>query len=329
MMDSDYCLSLVSDRKQKIIRGIGASSKATLMILVINIAIRYARHELVYSLDEELQRQNISSSYRTTITGSVVYESGIISIPDMLILLEITSDQIDIMMQSVDQDYFESMPSLIAILSRLQSFQATLNNCNFVFDASGISLFMGADNPDVDSLFKQICSYKLCLETIQDWYTPIIDYGAICYGLKSVDRFIVRSFMQGVSKVKEGEIDTDYPFTLVVRDCDNLIIGYFLKNSPEQMFKIEIQGLIVHLNLYGQSSPCLLNCTGFFTPFSLLWRIQDNIIPQNSSLHEVLPTLIGSFHARSSDEVMQFLSNIGYQINRHFPDLSVCERIAG
>ncbi len=330
MVESDYCLSRVTDRKHKIIRGITASSQAIQVIRIISLALRHARNQLETPLDELLQSENIPFTYRSTITGSIVSPAGRIAIPGLFRLLEILSDQVQIISQSVDQDLCESMPGLHEKISRLYSLQVTLRNLDFIFDEEGISRFIGDDGCDGNSLLGQISACKSCLETMRDWFTPCIEYGALCYRLDSVDRFIVRSFMQGVNKVKAGESYAEYPFALVIRDLDNLIIGYFLDDSPDNMFRIEIQGLTITLSLYSPASPALMPSSGFLTPFPLLWRMHaDARLSEYDTSVEKPPLLTGSFHARSTDEVMQFLSDIGYQISRYFPELSMCERIAG
>ncbi|WP_319580433.1 hypothetical protein [uncultured Methanospirillum sp.] len=330
MVEADYCLSRVTDRKHKIVRGITASNQAIQVIRVISLALRHARHQLESPLDELLQRENIPFTYRSTITGSTVNPAGRITIPGLFRLLEIISDRVQIISQSVDLDLCESMPGLNEKISKLDSLQITLRNLDFIFDEKGIWRFMGDDDRDTSSLLGQINACKSCLETMRDWFNPCLEYGALCYRLDSVDRFIVRSFMQGVSKVKAGESYTEYPFALVIRDLDSLIIGYFLDDSPDNMFRIEIQGLIVTLSLYGPASPALIPSPGFLTPFPLLWILHGEAqLSEYENFVERSPSLTGSFHARSSDEVMQFLSDIGYQISRYFPELSMCERIAG
>jgi len=330
MIESDYCLSRVTDRKHKIVRGILASNQAIQAIRVISLALCHARNQMDSPLDELLERESIPFRYRFTIIGSTVSPTGRITIPGLFRLLEIISDQVQIISQSVDQNLCESMPGLYEKISKLDSLQITLRNLDFIFDEEGIYRFIGDDDRDTSSLFGQINTCKSCLETMRDWYTPYLDYGALCYRLDSVDRFIVRSFMQGVSKVKAGESYAEYPFALVIRDLDSLIIGYFLDDSPDNMFRIEIQGLTVTLSLYGPAPPALIPSPGFLTPFPLLWILHREV--QSSEYEhsvERSPSLTGSFHARSSDEVMQFLSDIGYQISRYFPELSMCERIAG
>ncbi|PWR73906.1 hypothetical protein [Methanospirillum lacunae] len=330
MRDSDYCLSRVTNRKQRIIQGIDASNRAIQVIRVISLAIRNAKNQPVLNLDDLMQNEHIPFTYRSTIIGSHKSPTGKITIPGLFRLLEIISDQVRIITHSVDSDLYESMPGLHEKISRLYSFQVTLKNLDFIFDEERIVCFLGDDYSDADSLLGQINSCKSSFETMRDWFTPCLEYGALCYRLDLVDRFIVRSFMQGVNKVKSGEMYTEYPFALVIRDLDNLIIGYFLDDSPEKMFRIEIQGLSITLSLYSPASPNLMPSAGFLTPFSLLWRMHPSESSSGfDSSAQSSPLLTGSFHARSSDEVMQFLSDIGYQISRYFPDLSLCERIAG
>lgn len=329
-MNSDYCLSQVTNRKQRIIQGIEASNRAIQVIRVISLALQNAQNRPVLLLDDLMQREHIPLSYRSTIIGSHVSPVGKITIPGLFRLLEIISDQVQIIMHCVDSDLYESMPGLHEKISGLSSLQITLKNLDFIFDEERMGELFGDDGSDQKTLLHQISCCKSCLETMREWFSPCLEYGALCYRLDSVDRFIVRSFMQGVNKVKSGETYTEYPFALVIRDLDNLIIGYFLDDSPEKMFRIEIQGLTITLSMFNPASTGLMSSSGFYTPFPLLWRVHQN---EPSSEVNLLapssPLLTGSFHARSSDEVMQFLSDIGYQISRYFPNLSLCERIAG
>ena len=117
MIESDFCLSRVTDRKQKIVRGIVASNQAIQVIRVINLALHHARNQLDSSLDELLHRENIPFTYRSTITNSSVSPTGRITIPGLFRLLEIISDQVQIISLSVDHDLCDSMPGLNVITS--------------------------------------------------------------------------------------------------------------------------------------------------------------------------------------------------------------------
>ena len=188
------------------------------------------------------------------------------------------------------------MSGLHEKISALSSLQVSLKNLDFIFDEERMVDFLGDNDSDQNTLLRRISCCKSCLETMRDWFTPCLEYGALCYRLDCVDRFIVRSFMQGVNKVKSGELYTEYPFALVIRDLNNLIIGYFLDDSPEKMFRIEIQGLTITLSMFGPASPGLMPSAGFHTPFPLLWRVHQSEMSSGFySSAQSSPILTGSF----------------------------------
>ena len=329
MVDLDYCLSQITNKKQKIIRGIVAADQALKVARVLCLAYR---HATTPHGDQEISQQTTQfpSYYRSIIEGSSVSDSGRIAIPGLFKLLDIITDQIHIMVSSAGIEYSFLIPDMSEKKNQLISRMNILKQLDFTFDTPELQTFMQEEEEETDTLGFKLYTYRMNLNSLLDWYSPSIVYGAYCYHLESVDRFMVRSFMQGARKESATERSSDYPVTLIIRENNDLIIGYFLDETEEKMFKIEIKGLNIMVNLYGTFPPYLTNTSGFTPPFTMIWR-RNSCLSHNQSedLNEKFPLVTGSFQARSSDEAMQFLSDLGYQIRYHFPEFSFCGKIAG
>jgi hypothetical protein len=135
--------------------------------------------------------------------------------------------------------------------------------------------------------------------------------------------------MQGVRGVRsEDEMDM-FPVTIAAREDKRLIIGYYV-NVTERIFRVEIQEFDVTVQIVGSSIQRFHATLGLNSIFPIPWRvITPGSIEFDTEIPGELPCITGTFHARSSDEVMQFLSYFGFQISRNILEFSACEQIVG
>ena len=252
MVDLDYCLSQITNKKQKIIRGIAAADQALKVAQALCLAYH---HAITPDSEEVVPQAQILSYYRSIIEGSSVSDSGRIAIPGLFRLLDIITVQIKIMLLSTGIEYSFLIPDISEKKIQLISLMDSLKRLDFTFDTPELQMFMRDEEEETDTLISTLYTYQKCLNSLIDWYSPRIEYGAYCYHLKLVDRFMIRSFMQGARQEPATEGSSGYPVTLVIRDTNDLIIGYFLDELEEKMFKIEIKGLNITVSLYGTYPP--------------------------------------------------------------------------
>lgn len=330
MIDLDYSLSQITERKQHIIHGIAAADVALIIIGVIRMACNYATMHDKYSIsDEVLQQEGIPIQYKSIIAASSQSSSGMMTVPGLYHFLDLISEQIPIINQSFHDEISSISDEVKENTSRLYLFNSNIKSLDYVSNDPTLSFFTGKGMKKSDNLTEIIQSLKKSLVLMLEEFVPYKEFNAFCYLLESVDLYLVRSFMQGINIAGTGNLYADVPFALAVRDCNKLIIGYFFDEFSEKFCKIEILGLNISVSMYGsfnQNQNCL---SGILTPSNSVWskNILQSKIFEGSELKN--PLMIGSFHARSLEEVMLFLSDTANHISRNLTDFSISRKIAG
>lgn len=330
MIDLDYSLSQITERKQHIIHGIAAADVTLIIIGVIRMACNYATEHDKFSIsDEILQQEGIPIQYKSIITASSQSSSGMMTIPGLYHFLDLISDQIPIINQSFHDDISSISDEVKENTSRLFLFNSNIKSLDYVSNDPTLSFFTGEGMKGSENLTDIIQSLKKRLVLMLEEFVPYKEYDAFCYLLESVDLYLVRSFMQGIKIVRTGDLYADVPYVIAVRDHPKLIIGYFFDEFSEKFCKIEIQGLNISVSMYGSYEQYQNGLSGIIAPSNSVWSkniIQSKIFDGYEIKN---PLIIGSFHARSLEEVMLFLSDTANHISRNFTDFSISRKIAG
>lgn len=134
--------------------------------------------------------------------------------------------------------------------------------------------------------------------------------------------------MQGVRSFSSDESESD-PHTLFYREGKRLYIGLFQNSSVDQYFMIGIEGVMVKISMFGLYSHLPGSVSGLSGLIHIVWRKHELTNTMDSGSDCAVPLLSGIFYARSSVEMMQYLSVIGYHLKNFRPDFSSTGKITG
>lgn len=331
MADLDYCLSLITPKKQHIIHGIAAIEICLIIVRVMQKAYSHAiqKSECLIS-DEELQLEGIPVQYKPIMNGSSISPSGSITIPGLFRLLDQISEQIPVISRPVHDETFPGTEEMKENLSRLIILNSTVRNPDYLAPGLAPDVLFGKEDRKTETLRGVLESIKRGLIQMMEGFTPDTAYGAFCYHLNPEDRYYIRSFMQGIAVTKRDDLDDRTSVILAVRECNRLIIGYIFDEFAEKALKIEIFVQNITVSLFGTHLQYADSPFGLLSPVYCSRR--DPAVASSKvsdGCEQAYPLVTGSFQARSSDEVMQFLSDTGYHISRYLLDSFICRKITG
>jgi len=324
MTDTDRYLEKITQKKLTLEQGLLAIEKVKKIIRVIDLSYTYAQNSPdISTLDAAMQERGISASYRSQILCSSRDKDGLITIPGIFSLIYKISDEIRIIAHEIscvtpllasDED---RRPDLIR--ERLFSIARTIRDPDYVFHNPDLSLLRESGDNEGDGLMGSlVISQTIFEEAIQSLIVQK-EYGAFCYNISNDDRFMVRSFMQGVRSFSSDESDSDL-LTLFYREGKRLFIGLFQNSLVDQYFVIEIEGMMVKISIFGLYPHLLSSVSSLSGQLQIVWRKHELLNNQEKGLDCVVPPLTGTFYARSSVEMMQYLSVIGYHLKNFRPD---------
>lgn len=334
MNDMDYCLSRITSQKQQLIQGINAAETALGHITLINAAKLYAQKSDLEKLPfTDSFRQEIIRNNKSFIECSSCNDSGIITIPGIFRIIDIIKEQTDIITNSIELSFslldYSKRTDIQSIQKQLTNIFLVIRNPDCITDNSALEYLQDSDSDNTTTLPGCIRKLHHNLLEMNRKLSPKTEFGAYCYILEPSDRYLVRSFMQGIGEVKNNDIMNDFPVTLAIRDKDILIIGYFSHKYTGNLFRIEMRGLSITVTISGLYTQLLTSVTGIFAPLNLVWRYHFSAGKKSNEMNVMSPPVKGSYHARSLDDAMQFFSEVGYHINRYAQDFSQCGKITG
>ena len=108
-----------------------------------------------------------------------------------------------------------------------------------------------------------------------------------------------------------------------------LYIGLFQNSSVDQYFVIGIEGVMVKISIFGLYPYLLGSVSSLSGPLHIVWRKYELPGTVESETDCAVPLLTGTFYTRSSVEMMQYLSVIGYHLKNFRPDFSSIGKITG
>lgn len=325
MTDNKHPSGEITPKRLRIARGIEAADKALMIIQVINQAYRHTRGSTSEPA-EPLYTGVIPPYFVSVIEGSSFSNEGRISIPGLYQLLDIINDQIMLMIQAGDKQIASEVPDLIEKVSQLLTLNATLRDPDFITDNPDITHVIGDETRSGQTLAGLITGIRGTLVSIQETLTPSFAYGASCYHLEPADRFLIRSFMQGVNRVRADTQPDTYPRVIASRDHARLTIAYY-DASSYPAFTIEIQNLTIMMTYTAPRMTVSRPGYGLIPGIDMVWKHELPV--SDTSGCQKSTQLSGSFQARSPDEVLQMLSSIGYHISRTVPADAPGQKIAG
>jgi hypothetical protein len=335
MVEIDPYLEKITWKKQNIIRGLESANRAGMLIRVIDLSVTRAHSNAVTWKDENLlQQKKIPEYYRSHIEYSSIDPAGRITIPGIFKLLDSISDEIRIIAGSIIEG-IHLLPNFrsddgIDLINHLISMSKAIRDPDYINEHPDLSLLCNNGTHEKGSLMGLIEITTRILEDMSECFSPRMEYGAFCYLLDPVDKYLIRAFMQGIYDNRAEDNNIEYPLILSIRDRNRLIIGLFIGDLSREYYLIEIVGMEITIYVYGFYSHLLPSVTGLLAPLSVIWRKNYSI--SGRSREEIgVPLLFesGSFIARSYDDAMLFLSDTGYHLIRNKSGFYSCGKISG
>jgi|GEM_PF-1441681 len=335
MVEIDPYLEKITWKKQNITRGLESANRAELLIRIIDLSIARAHNSAVTSIDEDLLFQKkIPENYRPHIEYSSLDPAGRITVPGIFRLLDGIYEEILIIAGSIIEG-IHLLPDFrpddgIDLINHLISMSKAIRDPDYINEHPDLSLLRNNENHEKDSLLGLIKISTCILEKIRECFSPRMEYGAFCYLLDPVDKYLVRAFMQGIYDNGAEDNDIEYPLILSIRERNKLIIGLFLGDLSREYYLIEIVGMEITIQAYGLYSHLLPSVSGLPPPLCVIWR-RNYPISGRSGEEIGVPSLLesGTFIARSYDDAMLFLSDTGYHLMRNEPGFYSCGKISG
>ena len=132
--------------------------------------------------------------------------------------------------------------------------------------------------------------------------------GAVCYHIEPEDRYLIRSFMLGIHAIyPTGHRYT--PRVSVLRIGSELLISLIPIGKSKPRFLLQIIGLEGTLSLQGVKTENITNFQSHFKKYLMDWRKGKIQSRSTSDTNYSSSTgIYSTFHARSYDELLQFLT---------------------
>lgn len=333
MINVDSYLEKITPKKKAIIQGILASDNARVLLHVIGMSVLHVQSEKKSYLYAENEEFLIPSRYKSVITCSSQGPEGIVTIPGFFKLIDEISDAILVTCEGLKEGISLHVPSHYQdgwqVTVQLASFYKRIRDPDFILEYPDLSTLWTTNHKEEQSLIDLLSVARTILIGMYDFMEPEKNYGAYCYLTDTMDRYLIRAFMQGILRFNTDSDDPEYPLIVVFRDNNKLFIGLFIREYSKEYFIIEINQLTIHIRVLSRF-PCIYN---FATrlhglPGVLIQKkFSGDKVFQNSGNAFLIES--GIFHSRSNDEMMQFLADTGYHLLNYDSEFSPCGKIAG
>ena len=310
----NYSLFYPPFMKDQVTKSRAASNHAESILSVLRHAFNYARTSRDQNIPiNEIPPLNISPySSRTLITGSFLDQTGKVGIPGLLWMMDSLCLSLFEMVSVFQENSPYAKPDLF---NRAKEYILSYRDPDAFDNDVVFSTIESQDTGSPYSLCGLIKEIRQNLDHIERNIPSEQVGGADCYQIFPEDRFLIRSFMLGIHAIyPNGHKHT--PKVCIIRKGTELEIKFIPVEKNRPTFFLNIVGLVGTVNLQGVKTDQITKYQSQFKKYLNVWRD----IKQDSDSRSETPDvsrkgMYSSFHARSYDELMQFLTYTSHQMS--------------
>lgn len=308
--------------KDQVTKSRAASNHAESILSVLRHAFNYARTSRDQNIPiNEIPSLNISPyCSKTLITGSFQDKKGKVGIPGLLWMMDSLCLSLLEMVSMFQENSPYAKPDLF---NRAKEYILSYRDPDAFDNDVILNTIASQDTGSPYSLCGLIKEIRQNLDHIERNIPSEQVGGADCYQIFPEDRFLIRSFMLGIHAIyPNGHKHT--PKVCIIRKGTDLEITFIPVEKNRPTFFLNIVGLVGTMNLQGVKTDQITKYQSQFKKYLTIWR--DVKKDSESRSETTVPSSKGmysSFHARSYDELMQFLTYTSHQMSLCRHDSSV------
>lgn len=299
--------------KDQISRSIAASDHAESIISIIGQAFQHARSPRnVLTQRTEIPRlENIPYRPEILIAGSSLDRDGNVVIPGLLWMIDSLCLSLQQMIQIFNDESPYAKPDLF---NRTKDYIFSYRDPDTITNDTTLSTISSPDPSHPHSMQGLIREIRQSLVYIEKSIRYERVGGVDCYQIEPEDRYLIRSFMLSIHAIyPSGHKYT--PKISISRTGEALLIRFVPAEKNRPSFLLQVTGLVGTVCLEGGKATNITKCQSHFGKYLMVWREKKK---QSRSTFRELPLnttgISSTFHARSYDELMQFLTYTSHQM---------------
>ncbi len=300
--------------KEQVMKSRDASNHAESILSVIRHAFHYARtpRDPNTPIKEIPLLKNSPYSLHTLIAGSFQDKTGKVGIPGLLWMMDSLCISLFEMVSIFQENSPYAKPDLF---NRAKEYILSFRDPDAIDNELLLSTIASQDTGSPYSICGLIKEIRQNLDHIERSIPSEQVGGADCFQIFPEDRFLIRSFMLGIHAIyPSGHKHT--PKVSIIRKGTELEITFTPVEKNKPSFSLLVVGLVGTISLKGVKAEHITKYQGHFKKYLTVWRDRKKESHTETDTHNVIRKgVYSSFHARSHDELMQFLTYTSHQMS--------------